>query len=111
MRVATRRPQSSTRICNSWLKATTFQRCWVRPVLLYRNDEPVRVVLEILTRNSRNSHELRLDIQAQYAGTYVGDRRIAELVAKYGADALREVMSQSLDHSEKLIRAEIAKIP
>ncbi|MDR6474195.1 N-methylhydantoinase B [Paraburkholderia graminis] len=83
----------------------------IPPVLLYRNDEPVRDVLEILTRNSRNSHELRLDIQAQYAGTYVGDRRIAELVAKYGADALREVMSQSLDHSEKLIRAEIAKIP
>ncbi|TDV11457.1 hydantoinase B/oxoprolinase family protein [Paraburkholderia caballeronis] len=83
----------------------------IPPVLLYRNDEPVRDMLEILTRNSRNAHELRLDIQAQYAGTYVGDRRIADLVGKYGADALRDVMSQSLDHSEKLIRAEIARIP
>ncbi|MBN3760691.1 hydantoinase B/oxoprolinase family protein [Burkholderia sp. Ac-20365] len=83
----------------------------IPPVLLYRNDEPVRDVLEILTRNSRNSHELRLDIQAQYAGTFVGDRRIVDLVAKYGADALSDVMRQSLDHSEKLIRAEIAKIP
>ncbi|MFM0414981.1 hydantoinase B/oxoprolinase family protein [Paraburkholderia aromaticivorans] len=83
----------------------------IPPVLLYRNDEPVRDVLEILTRNSRNSHELRLDIQAQYAGTFVGDRRIVDLVAKYGAKALRDVMSQSHDHSEKLIRAEIAKIP
>jgi N-methylhydantoinase B len=83
----------------------------IPPVLLYRNDEPVRDVLEILTRNSRNSHELRLDIQAQYAGTFVGDRRIVDLVAKYGANALRDVMRQSLDHSEKLIRAEIAKIP
>jgi N-methylhydantoinase B len=83
----------------------------IPPVLLYRNDEPVRDVLEILTRNSRNAHELMLDIQAQYAGTYVGDRRIADLVGKYGADALRDVMSQSLDHSEKLIRAEIERIP
>lgn len=83
----------------------------IPPVLLYRNDEPVRDMLEILTRNSRNAHELLLDIQAQYAGTYVGDRRIADLVGKYGADALRDVMSQSLDHSEKLIRAEIARIP
>jgi len=83
----------------------------IPPVLLYRNDEPVRDVLEILTRNSRNAHELLLDIQAQYAGTFVGDRRIADLVGKYGADALRDVMSQSLDHSEKLIRAEIARIP
>jgi N-methylhydantoinase B len=83
----------------------------IPPVLLYRNDEPVRDVLEILTRNSRNAHELLLDIQAQYAGTYVGDRRIVDLVSKYGTDALRDVMSQSLDHSEKLIRAEIARIP
>ncbi|APR35019.1 hydantoinase B/oxoprolinase family protein [Paraburkholderia sp. SOS3] len=83
----------------------------IPPVLLYRNDEPVRDMLELLTRNSRNAHELKLDIQAQYAGTFVGDRRIADLVAKYGADALRDVMSQSLDHSEKLIRAEIARIP
>ncbi|WP_211193579.1 hydantoinase B/oxoprolinase family protein [Paraburkholderia sp. UYCP14C] len=83
----------------------------IPPVLLYRNDEPVRDVLEILTRNSRNAHELRLDIQAQYAGTYVGERRIVDLVEKYGADALRDVMRQSLDHSEKLIRAEIARIP
>jgi len=83
----------------------------IPPVLLYRNDEPVRDVLEILTRNSRNAHELLLDIQAQYAGTYVGDRRIVDLVSKYGTEALRDVMSQSLDHSEKLIRAEIARIP
>jgi N-methylhydantoinase B len=83
----------------------------IPPVLLYRNDEAVRDVLEILTRNSRNAHELLLDIQAQYAGTYVGDRRIVDLVGKYGADALRDVMSQSLDHSEKLIRAEISRIP
>ena len=83
----------------------------IPPVLLYRNDEPVRDVLEILTRNSRNAHELLLDIQAQYAGTYVGDRRIVDLVGKYGANALRDVMNQSLDHSEKLIRAEIARIP
>lgn len=83
----------------------------IPPVRLYRNDEPVQDILQLLTRNSRNAHELLLDIQAQYAGTFVGDRRIGELVAKYGADALADVMRQSLDHSEKLIRAEIARIP
>lgn len=83
----------------------------IPPVLLYRNDEPVRDVLEILSRNSRNAHELLLDIQAQYAGTFVGDRRLTDLLEKHGAENLRTAMEQSLDHSEKLIRAAIGNIP
>jgi N-methylhydantoinase B len=83
----------------------------IPPVRLYRDDKPVRDVLEILSRNSRNSHELLLDIQAQYAGTFVGERRLVDLVEKYGVADLRAAMSQSLDHSEKLIRAAIARIP
>jgi N-methylhydantoinase B len=83
----------------------------IPPVLLYRNDKPVRDVLEILTRNSRNSHELLLDIQAQYAGTFVGERRLVDLVEKYGVTDLQAAMRQSLDHSEKLIRSAIGRIP
>jgi N-methylhydantoinase B len=83
----------------------------IPPVLLYRDDKPVRDVLEILTRNSRNSHELLLDIQAQYAGTFVGERRLVDLVEKYGVADLQAAMRQSLDHSEKLIRAAIGRIP
>jgi N-methylhydantoinase B len=83
----------------------------IPPVLLYRDDKPVRDVLEILTRNSRNSHELLLDIQAQYAGTFVGERRLVDLVDKYGVADLQAAMRQSLDHSEKLIRAAIGRIP
>jgi len=83
----------------------------IPPVRLYRDDKPVSDVLEILSRNSRNSHELLLDIQAQYAGTFVGERRLVDLVEKYGVADLRAAMSQSLDHSEKLIRAAIGRIP
>jgi N-methylhydantoinase B len=83
----------------------------IPPVRLYRDDKPVRDVLEILSRNSRNSHELLLDIQAQYAGTFVGERRLVDLADKYGVADLRAAMSQSLDHSEKLIRAAIGRIP
>lgn len=83
----------------------------IPPVLLYREDKVVRDVLEILTRNSRNAHELLLDIQAQYAGTYVGERRLLDLIAKYGVRDLAAAMRQSLDHSEKLIRAAIGRIP
>ena len=83
----------------------------IPPVRLYRGDKPVRDVLEILSRNSRNADELLLDIQAQYAGTFVGDRRLVSLAEKYGVQALRSTMARSLDHSEKLIRQAILAIP
>lgn len=83
----------------------------IPPVRLYRADKPVRDVLELLTHNSRNADELLLDIQAQYAGTFVGDRRLRALTAKYGARSVQEAMRLSLDHSEKLVRQAIAAIP
>ncbi len=83
----------------------------IPPVRLYRDDKPVRDVLELISRNSRNEDELLLDIQAQYAGTFVGDRRIVAIAEKYGVANLREAMSRSLDHSEKLIRQAIRAIP
>ncbi len=83
----------------------------IPPVRLYRDDKPVHDVLEILSRNSRNRDELMLDIQAQYAGTFVGDRRLVSLAEKYGVDSIRSAMSRSLDHSEKLIRQAITAIP
>ncbi len=83
----------------------------IPPVLLYRNDEPVRDVLALIRTNSRLHDELMLDIQAQYAGTFVGDRRIAALARKYGTEAVLAAMRRSLDHSETLIRQAIRAIP
>jgi N-methylhydantoinase B len=83
----------------------------IPPVLLYRNDEPVRDVLTLLISNTRIPGELALDIQAQYAGVFVGDRRIVALLDKYGGADFATAMARSLDHSETLIRDLIRKIP
>src|SRR5690606_33679312 len=83
----------------------------IPPVLLYRNEKPVHDVQEMIIRNTRDPEGRLLDIQAQYAGTYVGDQRIKGLVAKYGADQLAAAMKRSLDHSERLMRDAIAEIP
>ncbi len=83
----------------------------IPPIRLYREDRPVPDLLELIRRNSRNADELLLDIQAQYAGVFVGDRRISDLVGKYGADNLRAAMKRSLDHSETLTREAIRRIP
>jgi N-methylhydantoinase B len=83
----------------------------IPPVLLYRNDEPVHDVLTMIVQNTRDPEGRLLDIQAQYAGAFVGDQRIQALARKYGAGALADAMRRSLDHSEALMREAIRHIP
>jgi N-methylhydantoinase B len=83
----------------------------IPPVLLYRDDEPVTDVFNMVIHNMRDSASRVLDIKAQYAGTYIGEQRILALVGKYGTDNLHTAMAQSLDHSEQLMRAQIQQIP
>ncbi len=83
----------------------------IPPVLLFRNDEIVPDVKTLIVQNTRDPEGRLLDIQAQYAGTYVGDQRLGSLCRKYGAAALRDAMKRSLDHSEALMREAIRAIP
>ncbi|MDJ0390544.1 hydantoinase B/oxoprolinase family protein [Roseomonas sp. E05] len=83
----------------------------IPPVLLYREDKPVEDVMTLIVQNTRDPAVRLLDIQAQYAGCYVGDRRVVEMVRKYGKEALRETMARALDHSERLMREAIRAIP
>jgi N-methylhydantoinase B len=83
----------------------------IPPVLLYRNDEPVEDVLKLIVENTREPQMRLLDIKAQYAGTFVGDQRIRAMAEKYGKENLARAMAESLDHSERLMRAAIRQIP
>lgn len=83
----------------------------IPPVLLYRNDQIVPDVQSLIVNNTRDPEGRLLDIQAQYAGTWVGDQRIQALARKYGTADLADAMRRSLDHSETLMRAAIEAIP
>jgi N-methylhydantoinase B len=83
----------------------------IPPILLYRDDKPVADLLHLIVQNTRDPSVRLLDVQAQYAGCFVGDRRIAAMVRKYGKDALRHAMARALDHSERLMREAIRAIP
>jgi N-methylhydantoinase B len=83
----------------------------IPPVLIFRDDRLVDDLVKVIVTNTRDPENRIFDIKAQYAGVFVGDQRLNELAAKYGAATLRQAMKQSLDHSEKLMRAQIAAIP
>jgi 5-oxoprolinase (ATP-hydrolysing) len=81
---------------------------WLR---LYERGEPVDALFEILRANVRVPHELLGDLSAQVAACHIGDRALQELAGRYGAEGLRRMIGELLDHTEALIRGEIASWP
>lgn len=51
------------------------------------------------------------DIKAQLAADLTGERRLVELVEKYGLDTVKDCMAASIDYSERLMRAAIKAMP
>src|SRR5262249_12237262 len=73
--------------------------------------EPVEALFEILRANVRVPHELLGDLSAQVAACHIGDRALQELARRYGAKELEHMMGELLDHTETLLRREIASWP
>ncbi len=71
--------------------------------------EPVEAVYEIIRANVRLPHELLGDLASQVAACTIGDRGLQELAGRY--DRLDLLMGGLLDHTERLLRAEIASWP
>ena len=76
---------------------------------LYDRGEPVEAVHEIIRANVRLPQELLGDLAAQVAACTIGDRGLQELAARY--ERLGALMDGLLDHTERLLRAEIAGWP
>ncbi len=72
---------------------------------------PIRPVLEILAANSRLPDYLHGDMWAGIAAVRVGERRILELVERYGRDAFVAAMRLSFDRGERTARRAIAELP
>jgi N-methylhydantoinase A/oxoprolinase/acetone carboxylase beta subunit/N-methylhydantoinase B/oxoprolinase/acetone carboxylase alpha subunit len=71
--------------------------------------EPVESVYEIIRANVRIPHELLGDLASQVAACTIGDRGLQELAARY--ERLETLMGSLLDHTERLLRAEIGSWP
>ena len=81
----------------------------IPPILLYRRGVLQVDVERLILANVRTPLERRGDLNAQLACLRVGERRIAELSAKYGADALMRGMDALLDYADRRMRGRIAQ--
>ena len=68
-------------------------------------------VMELLLANFALPDQRRGDFRAQIAANRLGERRLAELIGRYGALTVRAACEASLTYGERKIRAAITSLP
>ncbi|MFL6115099.1 MAG: hydantoinase B/oxoprolinase family protein [Catenulispora sp.] len=84
----------------------------VPPIRLWDAGVPNEAALKIMTRNSRMPDSLAADLDAECSACLMGARRLGELFARYGRQAVEECFDAIIDHTTETFRREIlSKIP
>jgi N-methylhydantoinase B len=83
----------------------------IAPMKVYERGELRRDVWDLMVANSRVPEITKGDFSAMLGGCAIGQRRIVELIAKYGIETVLGCVDYILDYSERLVRREIAQWP
>lgn len=83
----------------------------IPPVKLYRRGEVNPDVMRLLLTNVRVPADSEGDLMAMRTALQVAQRRVGEMVARYGEEVLSSAMLDALDYSERRARRVIAGIP
>ncbi len=83
----------------------------IPPVKIARKGEIDGNIMALLLYNVRTAGEREGDLTAQVGACRVGTQRLQEMTSKYGLARVRRNMRELLDYSERLVRAELAKLP
>ena len=70
-----------------------------------------REILNLLLLNVRTPVEREGDLTAQIGACRVGELRLKEMIAKYGRESIARLGGELLAYSERLTRAELARMP
>jgi len=68
-------------------------------------------VLDLIASNVRTAYETHGDFQAQMAANNVGEKRLAELVARHGSDRVSTCMHEIIAYAERRMRSRIRELP
>jgi N-methylhydantoinase B len=80
-------------------------------VKLIERGEPIRSVLEIIRVNSRLPDFVQGDLWAGVAAVRVGERRLLELIEKYGADTFEAAIAHYMTYGEQVSRKALVDLP
>ncbi|MBV9888762.1 MAG: hydantoinase B/oxoprolinase family protein, partial [Acidobacteria bacterium] len=83
----------------------------IPPVKIFRRGELNADLMALLLANVRTPTEREGDLAAQIAACRTGERRLAEIVAKYGAEEVAAYGDHLLDYSAEMMRAALREMP
>jgi len=83
----------------------------IPPLRIYKNNKPIQDVIDMIRINTRMPDDIWVDMKAQVASCNVGEKRILEMMEKYGEEKTRETIEDIHLYAESRMRAEIEKLP
>ena len=83
----------------------------IPPVKIYRQDQEVEDIFSIITSNVRTPRVSYGDLKAMIGSTYLAERRILELVQRYGVETFAGYCEEIKNVSERMVREAISKWP
>jgi len=83
----------------------------IPPVKLIRAGELDTDLWELILANVRTPEERRGDMEAQLAANRVGERRLQEMITKYGTTEIAAYMEELCAYASRMIRARLQEIP
>jgi N-methylhydantoinase B len=82
----------------------------IPPLKLYERGVPNATLFRLIERNVRVPNRVFGDIRSQLAACEIAARGMTDLVARYGAQTVRTLMSRAMDYSERLTRYCLAQL-
>ena len=83
----------------------------IPPTKLYSAGVLNQAVLDIIATNVRVPEQNWGDLKAQIAGMNTGERKVKEMIAKFGIDVFKEGMYDLLDYAEAQTRDLVRSLP
>ena len=83
----------------------------IPPLKVVEKGQEKTDLFQLIWSNTRMPELVRADNYALMGSTKISERRLHELLDKYGKDTVLACLEEMMDRSEKAVRAEIAKIP
>jgi N-methylhydantoinase B len=81
------------------------------PLKLFEGDQPVRQIWDLIMANVRVGVERQAEIHAQFQAGRLIERRLLDFVHKFGDEVVRASYEDTMDHSERLFRDWVARLP
>ena len=83
----------------------------IPPMKLYDRGEFNQQIVDIMATNVRVPDQNWGDLKAQIAAMHTGERKVREMIAKFGVETFRQGIYELMDYAERQARALVLSLP